>query len=118
MTSPNDRRRLRAAYETRPADAGVYAIRNRVTEWTFVRSSTNLTAIRNRFEFGRTMGTPNALDAKVAEQAREYGYDALEFEVVDRLEVTPAMSEREIADALRTLEELWREQLRATAEAS
>jgi hypothetical protein len=112
MTTSDERRReLRAAYEQRSRDPGVYLLRNTVTGRVLVGSTPDLRSIRNRLEFGRATGSTGVLDRRLAADARAYGMGAFELEVLDVLAVTPEMSADELALELRTLEALWREKL-------
>src|SRR4051794_29620615 len=111
MTSRERRDELRAAYDERPRDAGVYSIRNTATGKVFVASTVDLASVRNRLEFGQTTDSTGVLDRALVADAREHGMKSFEFEVLDVLERDPNSDEREIADDLKALELLWREKL-------
>jgi len=114
MIAPMDadrRRQLRAAYEERPSNAGVYAIRNTVTGVAHVAGTVDLGSARNRLEFAKSTGLAGALDLRLRPEITRYGLDAFEFEVLDVLEPKPEATRDEIAADLRALEELWREKL-------
>jgi hypothetical protein len=114
VTSSERRRELRATYEQRPSEAGVYALRNAATGRVLVASTSNLTAVRNRLDFAQATQTPGALDHRVAADARAFGVEAFVLEVLDTLEVTPAMTRDDVRADLGALEQLWREKLAAT----
>jgi hypothetical protein len=111
MTSSERRRELRAQYAQRPAEAGVYLLRNTATGRVLVASAADLGAVRNRLDFARSTQTPGALDHRLAADARALGVDAFELEILDRLDVTPAMSPDDVRADLGALEQLWREKL-------
>lgn len=105
------RRQLRDEYEQRSPEAGVYALRNTKSGRVFIGSSADLRSVRNRFDFAQATGTPSALDVRLAADAREVGVSAFEFEILDRLTLTPDMSADQIAADLAELEALWRTKL-------
>jgi hypothetical protein len=105
------RKDLKAAYRDATPDAGVYRIVNTGNSKSLVGRSTNLASISNRFQFARSTATASALDQRLAVDVAQFGFDALEFEVLDRLDVTPGMTRPEILQELLTMEGLWREKL-------
>ena len=113
MTSSERRRELRATYEQRSSEAGVYALRNAATGRVLVAATMDLAAARNRLDFAKATQTPGALDHRVAADVRAFGVDAFVFEILDRLEITPAMTPDRARADLAALEQLWREKLAA-----
>jgi hypothetical protein len=113
VTSPERRRELRAKYEQRPSEAGVYALRNTATGRLLVACTTDLAAARNRLDFAKATQTPGALDHRVAVDVRAFGVDAFVVEVLDTLTITPGMTTDEVRADLGALEQLWREKLAA-----
>jgi hypothetical protein len=111
VTSADRRRELRAEYEQRPREAGVYLLRNAVTGRVLVASSADLGSVRNRLEFARATGTISALDGRLTAEVRAFGIAAFELEVLDLLEVTQEMTLADVEGDLRVLEALWRERL-------
>ncbi|MFI5261455.1 MAG: GIY-YIG nuclease family protein [Candidatus Limnocylindrales bacterium] len=111
MTSAERRRELRARYDQRDREAGVYGLRNTATGRVLLATSIDLTAVRNKVEFARATGTPSALDGRLAADIREFGIDTFTFEVLDVLDVTPEMSVDDVRADLVALEQLWREKL-------
>jgi hypothetical protein len=109
MMSSQRRRELRARYEQRPSEAGVYALRIMATGRVLVASTTDLAAARNRLDFAQATQTPGALDHRVAADVRAFGFDAFVLEVLDSLEITPAMTPDDVRADLDALEQLWRE---------
>ena len=78
-----------------------------------VAATTDLAAARNRLDFAKATRTPGALDHRVAADVRAFGVDAFVFEILDRLEITPAMTPDDARADLGALEQLWREKLAA-----
>jgi hypothetical protein len=114
VTSSERRRELRAEYEQRPSEAGVYALRNTATGRVLVAATRDLAAARNRLDFAKATQTPGALDHRVAADVRAFGVDAFAFEILDTLEITPAMTSDDVRADLGALEQLWREKLAAS----
>ena len=108
------RRELRAQYETRPAEAGVYALRNTATGQAFVAATTDLRSARNRLDFAKSTGMSGALDRRLLPEIRRHGLDVFEFEVLDQLEVKPEATADQVRADLAALEALWREKLAGT----
>ena len=65
--------RVRRAPPARaPIDAGVYRITNTATGTSWVASTSDLKAFRNRFEFSRSTNSPNGFDARARAEAERY----------------------------------------------
>ncbi|MFI5254607.1 MAG: GIY-YIG nuclease family protein [Candidatus Limnocylindrales bacterium] len=115
MNSRDRRRELRARFDQRRPQAGVYALRNTVSGRVLVASATDLDAVRARIEFARATQTPSALDLRLMADVREFGLDAFVFEVLDRLDAGPEASPEDLRADLLALEQLWREKLAGTS---
>ena len=103
-----DREGLRAS----PPDAGVIAVRHRLTGRVAVVVTENLDGLRNRVDFARETGTFSALpDPHVAADARDHGMDGVELEVLERVTVEPGGTRDTLRADLETLAGLWRERL-------
>ncbi|MGZ3587069.1 MAG: GIY-YIG nuclease family protein [Solirubrobacteraceae bacterium] len=113
MTSAERRRELRAQYDQRHPEAGVYALRNTVTGRVMVASATDLGAVRNKLEFARTTKTASVLDHRLTAEVRAFGIERFTLEILDVLEVGPEMTLDEVRADLAALEQLWREKLAA-----
>ena len=111
MSSRERRDELRAAYEERPREAGVYSLRNRVTGRTLIASSVDLAAVRNRLNFGQSTNSTGVLDRRLVADAQRHGMDSFELDVLDVLEFDPAADPKQVAADLTALEQLWREKL-------
>src|SRR3954453_13030809 len=111
MTSRERREQLRTAYEERPRQAGVYALRNTASGRTLVASSADLAAVRNRLDFGRSTNSTGVLDRRLVADARAYGMNSFELEVLDVLEPSPTDDADQVLADLKELEQLWRDKL-------
>ena len=114
MTSADRRRELRAQYEQRRVEAGVYAVRNAVTGRVLIGSTTDIGAVRNRLEFAQTTGTSSVFDHRLAADVREFGIGAFALDVLDELDVKPGTTPDDVRADLAALETLWREKLAGT----
>lgn len=109
-----DRERLAAA----PPAAGVIAVRHRTSGRLVVVGTENLAGARNRFDFAITMRSGSALpDLRLAADTREHGFDGLELEVLETIEVEPGTAPADLRRDLDILAGLWRERLTAAAAA-
>jgi len=111
MVEQARRKELKATYREASPDTGVYRIVNTGNGRSLVGHSTNLASISNRLQFAKATATSSALDQRLADDVRQFGFDAFDFEVLDRLEATPGMTRPEILQELLTMEGLWREKL-------
>lgn len=110
MTADRARRKeLLTEYRQNPPEAGVYRIVNTQNGKALLGCAPNLASIRNKLEFARSTNTPGALDYRLANDIRRFGFDAFSFEVLDVLETRPEMTTAEIRGELGALEALWRE---------
>ncbi len=111
MTSGDRRRELRASFDERHLQAGVYALRNNVTGRVLLGSAPDLAALRNKLAFAQQTNTPGALDHRLAADLRQYGIGAFTLEVLDVFDVRPDMTAASVHEDLDALEQLWREKL-------
>jgi hypothetical protein len=107
--SKEERRSARAQYKQSHPEAGVYRLVNTRTGRTLLGSTPNLAGLHNRLAWAKSTSTPSALDRRLQADAREYGIDVFELEVLDVLQPEPETTDAQIRDELATLEALWRE---------
>lgn len=108
-----DKKRLKREYKETPRPAGVYRVWNKVDDKSLVGSSLNLPGILNRHGFDLKLG--NHRNRELQQDWNERGADAFEFEVLDTLEPSEDPN-RNVADELKALEELWLERLQPFGE--
>jgi hypothetical protein len=111
VTDRARRKELTEQYRQSLPEAGVYLIRNGGGGKALLGSTANLKSLRNKLEFAKATNTPSAVDGRMARDIAQFGFDTLSLEILETLEVTPEMTERQIRDDLTTLESLWREKL-------
>jgi hypothetical protein len=103
------RRELKTSYREALPDAGIYRIVNSANQKSLIGSTTNLKSLENKLSFGRSQNMPGVLDHRLRADAREFGMEAFTIEVLERLDVTPEMSQEQMRSDLAVLESLWRE---------
>ena len=111
MTSRERRDELRSAYEDKPREAAVYALRNTVTGRLFIGSTVDLASLRNRLDFGIQTNSTGVLDRRLVDDAKAHGVASFSLEVLDMLDADPTRDAAATAGDLAALEALWREKL-------
>jgi hypothetical protein len=109
MDQKSRRKELVAEYRRTGPEAGVYRLVNRQTGKMLLGSALNLGSMQGKLDFARKTGGISALDRKVWPDARQYGAEAFDLEILEVLEVRPEMTPAEVRADLTALEELWRE---------
>jgi hypothetical protein len=95
-------------YKENPPAAGVYLIRNLVTQRIVLKASLNLEGAMNRDRFELRMGKHR--DATLQADCKRLGEAALRFEVVETLK-PPTDPDADPAEALALALALWQEEL-------
>jgi hypothetical protein len=110
MTDRARRKQLVSNYKENPPAAGVYRVINTQTGKSLIGSTTNLESMHSKLRFARKTGSGSALDLRLRDEVRQYGIDAFEVEIVEKLERRADMSDAELRSELKVLEALCREQ--------
>jgi len=108
MTKDN-RKELKAQYKEMKHDAGIYRMVNNPTGKYFLATTTDLQAIKNRFDFAQKTGSHTAFTLKMGQDLAEYGVAAFSLETLEVLDMKPDMTPDQIKKDLKALEALWRE---------
>lgn len=111
MNKKHDRKELLAQYKQTINDVGVYRIINNITGEYLLSSDSNIKSIYNKFEFAKSTNTPSFVSRKIASVLSEYGLNNFSVEVLELLDNKPEMTQSEIDEDLKLLEEIWREKL-------
>jgi len=109
MDQKSRRKEVLDEYRQHPPEAGVYRLVNNRNGKALLGSALNLPSMQSKLDFAKKTGGLNALDRKVHADAREYGVEAFDLEILEVVEVRPEMTRAEIMADLATLEALWRE---------
>jgi hypothetical protein len=113
MTDRARRKEIVANYKQNPPEAGVYRVINTRTGKSLIGSTTNLESIQAKLQFARKTGSGSALDMRLRDDVRQYGIDAFEVEIIEKLERRAEMSDADLRSELKLLEALCREQFQA-----
>jgi group I intron endonuclease len=102
------RKELKKEYLRMPKEMGVYRIRNKLNNRSYIAASPDIKARFNRHRMSLKMN--NESIKALHTEWLEYGEEAFEFEVLDRL--TPLdIPDYDPTEDLKTLEALWIEKL-------
>lgn len=108
------RKELVGEYKERKLHGGIYTITNKINCKYFLGHAVDLKAAQNRFEFPVSTGSCTPL--KLQEDWKELGGGAFAFEVLEEFEPKKGQCRDEFTDDLKTLEQLWRENLDSPSE--
>ena len=108
-----DRKARIREYKETSQPAGIYRVRNTATGKSLVGASANLTGMLNRQRFQLEHGSHP--DRELQRDWNEFGSDAFEFEMLDRLEPRDEPAYDPTED-LRVLKEMWLEKLKEAGE--
>lgn len=110
---PSSRRSLSRDYKEHPPAAGVYLIRNTVTQRIVLKASLNLEGAINRDRFELRMGSHR--DATLQADFKRLGDVAVHFEIVETLK-PPSDPAADRTEALALALALWQDELLPKAE--
>jgi hypothetical protein len=111
MIDSTRRKELKSSYQQTRQQAGVYRITNSATGRVLLISTTNLASAKNRLDFAISQKMAGALDQRLKKEVLAHGFEALSFEVLETIDPAVETTEAELAEDLKTLEALWKEQL-------
>ena len=110
MTDSKARRKqLVEEYRQSGPAAGVYRFVNTRAGKALLGSTLNLGSMRGKLDFARATQSPSALDRRLHADARQYGMDSIELEVLEVLEPQADQTPAQVRADLESLEALWRE---------
>lgn len=96
-------------YKERKIIGGVYAVRNTVNGKRLILSASDLQGSKNRFVFSQQ--TNGCVNPKLSRDWEQFGAGSFAFEVLEELEKKETQTSKEFAEDIKTLEEIWLEQL-------
>jgi hypothetical protein len=105
----DNKKALKAQYKEMQHEAGIYRMINNRTGRYYLAGTTDLQAIKNRFDFAQKTGSHSAFTLKMGQDLLEYGVSGFSLETLVVLEIKPDMSPAQIRSELKVLEALWRE---------
>jgi group I intron endonuclease len=104
-----DKKQLTKGYKLQKQPAGIYAVHNKIDNKMYIGTSKNLPAVVRRFEFTLQMESFPYQD--LIDDYKKLGKDNFQIKILDELEIKNE-TEKEIAEELNELEELWIEKLK------
>lgn len=104
-----DRKEIIQEYKNRKITGGVYRILNTKTNKFLLGSTKNLQGIINRFNFSKS--TDSCVEMKLENEWKKYKAESFIIEILEQIDKKPEQEEKEFADDIKTLEEIWREKL-------
>ena len=107
-----DKKELKTAYKERHIMGGVYAIQNKENGKMLVCTASDLSGIKNRFEFFQKFGG-SALHGKLQKDIKQFGKNAFIFKTLEELKKKDTQTSAEFRADLETLKDIWLEKLDA-----
>ena len=103
------RKELLRAFKAEREVGGVYAIRNETTGRILIQSTMTISKPKSLLDFARITGS--CVHPLLAEDWRAFGPDAFTLEILETLERKDGETQKEFAEEVRALGELWSERL-------
>jgi transcriptional regulator with XRE-family HTH domain len=101
------KRELKEEYKSRTVIGGIYRLTCHANGESWIRSTTDLQACKNRIEFSKV--TKSCPESCVLSAWKEYGPDAFSFEVLEEITKGELQSSREFSEDVSTLLEIWKD---------
>lgn len=101
------KKELKEQYKNRTCIGGIYCVQCTKSSTKWLRSTTNLIGSKNRFNF--SVLTNACLDIYMAEDWKLYGASSFVFEILEEITKKETQSDREFADDVEILLEIWTE---------
>ena len=103
------KRRLKDEYKQKLNVGAVYVLECRGNHRRWIRSTTNIQGIRNRFQFAASMKV--CPDPVTRSECDQYGCDSISLAVLEELQMKEGQTVKEFSDEIELLQELWTEKL-------
>ncbi len=69
----------------------------------------DLKGIANKLAFGVKIGAGNMLPPEMAKEAKQYGIETIDFEILEKVDIKPEMTKADIKEENDILLSLWLE---------
>ena len=104
------RKEMKNAYKAKKITAGICCIYCSGNNRRLIQATRDTESLRNRFVFSMKTGTNP--DPLLLEEWKQYGNDSFSFEVLEEIEKREGQPEKEFADDIDVLYEMWPEKFR------
>ncbi|MDO5562635.1 MAG: GIY-YIG nuclease family protein [Synergistaceae bacterium] len=101
------RKGLQSAYKNRTVTGGIYYVKCSGNQRIWIRSTTDIEGTRNKVMFSLKMKGPP--EPAMLRECSEYGWESFSFGVLEELKKKEAQTDKEFADNIATLLEIWLE---------
>lgn len=105
MSENNYKKSLKEQYKCRACIGGIYRIRCITNSKQWLRSTLDLNGAKNRFQF--SVAINSSPENCMAEDWKLYGASSFVFETLEELTKKETQTNKEFADDITTLLELW-----------
>lgn len=103
------RKQLINDYKCKLNIGAVYALECKGNNRRWIKSTTDIQGIKNRFQFSMSMkGCP---DPATRAECEKYGWDSITLVVLEELEMKEGQTDKEFADDIKALKEMWIDKL-------
>ena len=103
--------RLKDEYRHKLSVGAVYALECSGNHRRWIKSTTDIQGIRNRFQFAASI--KDCPDPVTRAECARYGTDSISLAVLEELQMKEGQTAGEFADEIKLLEELWTEKLQS-----
>ena len=103
------KRQLKNEYKHKLSVGAVYVLECGGNHRRWIRSTTNIQSIRNRFLFAASMKV--CPDPVTRSECDQYGWDSISLIILEELQMKEDQTDREFSDEIELLAELWTEKL-------
>jgi len=100
---------MSTAYKEKKKTGGIYAIRNSVTGKALLGATQDMVGFRNRFSFSQA--TDSCVHPKLEADWKKFGGQSFVLETMEVLEKKNDQTDREFADDIAVLKDLWLEKM-------
>ncbi|MDF2887710.1 MAG: hypothetical protein K0R23_2095 [Lacrimispora sp.] len=101
------KKELKDQYKNRILTGGIYRIQCSGDDSYWLRTSLDMQGSKNRFAFSKN--TDSCPEICMLKAWKQYGANAFSLEIVEEIEKKETQTQRQFADDINTLLELWKE---------
>ena len=109
MKGNQEKKKTIAEYKEREIIGGVYAVKNTQNNKVLLGTTTDLNAVKNRYDFSQKTGS--CVDPKLQSDWNKHGSGQFVFEVLEDLRKSETQTAEEFKADIAVLKEMWLEKL-------